>query len=48
MGHFLGYLNVEFVVLIDRSQMGVSSNLELWRQTLESKGVRLSKIKTST
>ena len=34
------------VVLIDESKIGVDRKLELWRQTLESKGFRLSRIKT--
>jgi hypothetical protein len=34
------------VVLVDESQVGVNRKLELWRQTLESKGFRLSGTKT--
>jgi len=34
------------VVLIDESMIGVDRKLELWRQTLESKGFRLSRTKT--
>jgi hypothetical protein len=34
------------VVLIDGSRIGVNQKLELWRQTLESKGFRLSRTKT--
>ena len=34
------------VVLVDDSQTGVNRKLELWRQTLESKGFRLGKTKT--
>jgi hypothetical protein len=34
------------VVLIDESRKGVNRKLELWRQTLESKGFRISKTKT--
>ena len=34
------------VVLVDESQTGVNRKPELWRQTLESKGFRLSKTKT--
>ena len=34
------------VVLVDKSQTRVNRKLELWRQTLESKGFRLSKNKT--
>ena len=32
-------------VLVDESQAGVNKKLELWRQTLESKGFRLSRTK---
>ncbi|KAF3666290.1 Proteasome subunit beta type-7 [Capsicum annuum] len=34
------------VVLINENREGVNDKLEIWRQTLESKGFRLSKIKT--
>ncbi|KAM3395225.1 hypothetical protein P3S68_004230 [Capsicum galapagoense] len=34
------------VVLIDESRRGVNDKLEVWRQTLESKGFRLSRTKT--
>jgi hypothetical protein len=34
------------VMLIDKSRIGVNQKLELWRQTLESKGFRLSRTKT--
>jgi len=34
------------VVLVDESRAGVNRKLELWRQTLESKGFRLSRTKT--
>ena len=33
------------MVLIDESKIGVDRKLELWRQTLESKGFRLSRTK---
>ena len=33
------------VVLVDESQAGVNRKLELWRQTLESKGFRVSRTK---
>ncbi|KAG2599597.1 hypothetical protein PVAP13_5KG423621 [Panicum virgatum] len=33
------------VVLVDENRAGVSRKLELWRQTLESKGFRLSRTK---
>jgi hypothetical protein len=35
------------VVLIKESKSGVSQKLELWRQTLEAKGFRLSSLKQS-
>ena len=34
------------VVLVDESRLGVNRTLELWRQTSESKGFRLSRTKT--
>jgi hypothetical protein len=34
------------VVLVDESQAGVNRKLKLWRQTLKSKGFRVSRIKT--
>jgi hypothetical protein len=34
------------VVLVDGSREGVNRKLELWRQTLESKGFRISRTKT--
>jgi hypothetical protein len=34
------------VVLVDESREGVNRKLELWRQTLESKGFRISRTKT--
>ena len=34
------------IVLIDESREGVNLKLELWRQTLELKGFKLSKTKT--
>ena len=34
------------VMLVDESRAGVNRKLELWRQTLESKGFRLSRTKT--
>ncbi|VAI32587.1 hypothetical protein VPH35_090281 [Triticum aestivum] len=33
------------VVLVDDSRTGVNRRLELWRQTLESKGFRISRTK---
>ena len=34
------------VVLVDESRTGVNQKLELWQQTLESKGFRLGRTKT--
>jgi hypothetical protein len=39
-------LFVDDVVLIDENMIGVNQKLELWRQTLKSKGFRLSRTKT--
>jgi Reverse transcriptase (RNA-dependent DNA polymerase) len=39
-------LFVDDVMLIDESRIGVNQKLELWRQTLESKGFKLSRTKT--
>ena len=39
-------LFVDDVVLVDNSRTGVNRKLELWRQTLESEGLRLSRTKT--
>ncbi|KAM3305906.1 hypothetical protein P3S67_012775 [Capsicum chacoense] len=39
-------LFAEDVVLIDETRAGVNEKLEVWRQTLESKGFRLSRSKT--
>ncbi|KAM3281283.1 hypothetical protein P3S67_028304 [Capsicum chacoense] len=38
-------LFVDDIVLIDESRQGVNDKLEVWRQTLESKGFRLSRTK---
>ncbi len=38
-------LFVDDIVLIDESRQGVNDKLEVWRQTLESKGFRLSRNK---
>jgi hypothetical protein len=35
------------VVLVDKSREGVNRKLELWRQTLKSKGFRISRTKTA-
>jgi len=34
------------IVLVDEMRAGVNAKLELWRQTLESRGFRLSRAKT--
>ena len=34
------------VVLVDESRVEANHKLELWRETLESKGLRLSRTKT--
>ena len=34
------------IVLVDETRVGVNAKLELWRQTLESRGFRLSRAKT--
>jgi hypothetical protein len=34
------------VVSVDESRTGVDQKLELWRQTLEAKGLKLSRSKT--
>jgi hypothetical protein len=39
-------LFVDDVVLVDKSWEGVNRKLELWRQTLESKGFRINRTKT--
>jgi hypothetical protein len=39
-------LFVDDVVLIDENRIGANQKLELWRQTLESKGFRLIMTKT--
>jgi len=39
-------LFVDDIVLIDETRDRVNAKLELWRQTLESRGFKLSKIKT--
>jgi hypothetical protein len=38
-------LFIDDVVLVDESRTGVDQKLELWRQTLEAKGFRLSRSK---
>ena len=40
------YVVADDVVLVDESQAGVNRELELWRQTFESKSFRLSRTKT--
>jgi hypothetical protein len=39
-------LFVDDVVLVDDSRTGVNRKLELWGQTFESKGFKLSRTKT--
>jgi len=34
------------IVLVDKTRTGVNAKLELWRQTLKSRGFRLSRTKT--
>ena len=34
------------IVLVDETRAGENAKLELWRQTLESRGFRLSRAKT--
>jgi len=34
------------IVLVDETRVGVNAKLELWRQTLESRGFKLSRVKT--
>nr|XP_009598536.1 uncharacterized protein LOC104094320 [Nicotiana tomentosiformis] len=34
------------IVLIDETQRGINAMLEVWRQTMESKGFKLSRLKT--
>jgi len=34
------------IVLVDEMRAGVNAKLELWRQNLESRGFRLSRVKT--
>ena len=41
--HFFGCNDI---VLVDETRAGVNAKLELWRQTLESRGFRLSRAKT--
>ena len=43
---FLGVLFADNIVLIDESREGVNTKLERWKDTLETKGFRLSKSKT--
>ena len=40
------YAFADDVVLVDENRAGVNQKLELWRETLESKGFRLSRTKT--
>ena len=40
------YAFADDVVLVDESRREVNKKLELWRETLESKGFRLNRTKT--
>jgi hypothetical protein len=40
------YAFADDVVLVDKSRTRVNQKLELWRETLESKGFRLGRTKT--
>jgi hypothetical protein len=42
----LVYAFADNLVLVDESQATVNRKLEFWRETLESKGFRLSRTKT--
>ena len=39
-------LSADDIVLIEEIREGVNRKLELWRDTLESKGIKLSRCKT--
>jgi len=39
-------LSDDDIVLVDETKAGVNAKLELWRQTLETRGFRLSRTKT--
>ena len=39
-------LFVDDIVLIDETARGVNAKLEIWRETLESKGFKISRNKT--
>ena len=39
-------LFADYIVLVDEMRAGVNVKLELWRQILESRGFRLSRVKT--
>ena len=34
------------IILVDETKAGVNTKLELWRQTIESRGFKLSRVKT--
>ena len=40
------YLFAGDIVIVDETKAEVNAKLELWRQTLESRGFRLSRVKT--
>ena len=39
-------LFIDDIILIDETRAGVNAKLELWRQTLKSRGFRFSRAKT--
>lgn len=39
-------LGVYYIVLVDKMHNGVNVKIEVWRQALETKGLRLSRTKT--
>ena len=39
-------LFADYIVLVDKSRDGVNAKLERWREALESKGFKISRIKT--
>ena len=43
----MGMLFANNIVLVDETRAGVNTKLELWRQTLKSRGFRLSRAKKS-
>ena len=39
-------LLADYMVLVDETRSGVNAKLEIWQDTLESKGFQLSRTKT--